>query len=507
MKNTDIEKSQTVSIKSISTSNEKEENREYLKNDVSGIKFWNFSKKLFRIAIPAMFFYLFLFLLETINLAFIGNKYNNGDMIKGMGVSHMYLNFTMFSVIMGIVGGVETLCSNAFGIKDYKLMGHYLNRAKISGYILSLLIVCINYFISDKVLMMFNLNEKALYYALRYIRFCYIYIFIDVQIASNLRFINVIKKARVNFIIQLFGTALHPLWNYIFIVLLDLDVFGSGISYVITRLIISLLSTLYLKFYNPIPESYFSFSLTCFKGLGAYFKFALASSFISCGEWWATELQNVIVINIGEVDYTVHIISTQIYSLLFSMNFGFSIACSIIVGKYVTKYNAKKLNLVVIYTFLISKLFSLIVILILSSFGNKLHGLFLENSNVIEIGKKIVPLLFIYQFFSIGQHVLSSSLSALRKQLISTILSFIQFYVIMISLSYFFGIYLQMGVYGVWLGINVGQFSASALYLIVYLNLDLEKIKSQIMNSLNEDKLSNIVIKEQIEIKNMLERF
>ena len=68
--------------------------------------------------------------------------------------------------------------------------------------------------------------------------YCYanlVFVFFDVQTASIMRVNNVVGKSYVNLIVLLTSTLIHPLWNYIFVVLMDLDVIGSAICYVITK--------------------------------------------------------------------------------------------------------------------------------------------------------------------------------------------------------------------------------------------------------------------------------
>ena len=68
--------------------------------------------------------------------------------------------------------------------------------------------------------------------------YCYanlVFVFFDIQTASTMRLNNVIGKSYINLIVLLISLVFHPLWNYIFVVLMDLDVIGSAISYVISK--------------------------------------------------------------------------------------------------------------------------------------------------------------------------------------------------------------------------------------------------------------------------------
>jgi MATE family multidrug resistance protein len=454
----------------------------------SDFKFLEFIKKVSSIAFPSMMFYLFLILMQTVNLAFIGQKYNDDDMIKGIGISNLYMNCSMFAIIMGLVSGIDTLCSNALGSKKYKLMGLYLHRAIIIGYVATTLIVTIHFFTVERVLRLFSLNERALGFSRQYVYVCLIYVFFDVQTACNFRFLNVLKKPHINFIVLVIAGALHPLWNYIFIIVLDMNVIGAGISFTLSRLIICILSSIYLHFWNPLPESYFCINKTSFFGLWEYLKFSLGSTFLLCAEWWAFEIQAIIALSISEDDYTVHIIILQLSSLIYSLCIGFSFACSILVGELIAKSSPKLVKKATWFSLYYGIFCMVILLSIFYLFKTQMFSIFINLQNLIDKGLAVIPILLVTEFFDIGQTIMCAVMRGLGKQYSASILTFIQFYVIMTGLSYFFGVYLKFGVYGMWMGIASGQITAFILYLILFNCLDLNKIQLEIKQRIETDQ-------------------
>ena len=210
-----------------------------------------------KIALPGILFYASIVMLQFTNLLFIGKYYDNTDMLNGIGISNLYMNCTLFAIMQGLVSGLEPLCSNALGQKKYKLIGIYKHRASIIGYSAVTIIVIIHFFTARHFIRIFDISEEGFNYAERYFYVCLIYVFFDVQSSVNIRFLNVIGKPHISFFISLGGCLLHPLWDYIFIGILDLDVLGAGIAFIISRFIIFLATTLYINIANPLPESNF----------------------------------------------------------------------------------------------------------------------------------------------------------------------------------------------------------------------------------------------------------
>ena len=66
-----------------------------------------------------------------LNIVFVG-MLNDPILMSGCGLGGMTANIVVFSVDIGIWGGLDTLVSQAFGRKDYNLCKAYLNVWRIT---------------------------------------------------------------------------------------------------------------------------------------------------------------------------------------------------------------------------------------------------------------------------------------------------------------------------------------------------------------------------------------
>ena len=64
------------------------------------------------------------------NIIFIG-MLDDPVLISGWGLGNTTMGLIVYSVDIGIWGGIDTLVSQAFGRKEYKLCGVYLNTSRI----------------------------------------------------------------------------------------------------------------------------------------------------------------------------------------------------------------------------------------------------------------------------------------------------------------------------------------------------------------------------------------
>ena len=453
-------------------------------------------KEISILAFPTMLFVACLFLQQTISLAFIGNKYKGQEkfIIDGIGIANLYLNCCIFSIAIGLISGMDTLCSNAYAVKNYYLLGIYMHRARLIAIIIVTVLTIFNYFYAIKILSLFNIDSNVLHYSERYIRANLYYVAIDVFFGVNLRYLNVIDKPHINLIILLISIALHPLWCWIFIFKLEYDALGCGISMIISQSINMILSSLYIHLWNPCPESYFCLNYDCFKGWLSYLKFTFPSLILMCAEWWAFEIQSIIAINITQLDYAVHIIIASLASILYTISIGFGMAASMLVAKHITErntYDAKKIALTI---FIYGNTISLMVTSIYAILGSNLIRLFIkEDEEFIKKATPIVYILFFQQIFDHSQTVIAYIYRGLGKQLLASLVAFINFYIVQSSLSILFGIVWGYGVQGMWIAILIGCSLSLTAYIICFKFLDFEAIRKETLDRLNNDQ-SNLQI-------------
>jgi multidrug resistance protein, MATE family len=462
-----------------------------LKNDISLIQAL---KEISIIALPTILFFLCLFAQQSINLIFIGHFYEGKDKqnaIDGIGISHLYINCTLLSIVVGIISGFETLGSNAFGAKKYYLMGLYLHRSLLIGYILAFVILIVHFFTAVQVLSLFPIDENVLIYVSKYIKISMFFILFDVLFSVNFRYLNIIEKSYINLIILGVTLILHPLWCYILINYLKLGVQGAAISLILSQGLNSIMGCLYILTFRHYPQTIFFFNRDSFKGWWQYLKIALPSAFLTCAEWWAFEILSIVAIWISELDYTVHILITNISSLFLTIPIGFGMAATILVGKNISIGN---LNLVKKYTKIIivtGATIQVILSSITTIFRDEVMNLYIDDIKVKEKGSTILLLLPLINLFDFIQCMLNSVCRGLGIQLIASIIAFANFYLLQLSLSIVLGISLKLGVFGIWTAMLIGCATCGIIYSITLYKSDLEKIKEEIVKRLDYDNKLN----------------
>ena len=127
------------------------------------------------ISYPTAFFYLCIFLQQTMILSFISKKYDDENMVTGIGISNLYCNCLYYYLAIGLISGCDTLCSNAYSLKKFYLFGLYVQRSRLVTFLIILTLGIFHYFFAIKLISLLIKDEYQINFTSRYITFNLIY--------------------------------------------------------------------------------------------------------------------------------------------------------------------------------------------------------------------------------------------------------------------------------------------------------------------------------------------
>lgn len=117
---------------------------------VKDMTYWESCKVVMKLAIPPIissFFYMFV---QLVNTYFIGHL-DDAVLIAGVGMGNMLINVLCFAIAQGMNGALETYCSQANGLGEYKMVGVYHMRGRFVVTLLMIPLIII-FALSDKIL-------------------------------------------------------------------------------------------------------------------------------------------------------------------------------------------------------------------------------------------------------------------------------------------------------------------------------------------------------------------
>lgn len=448
------------------------------------------------IAVPTILFYFCLIIQQTILIAFISAQYKDEvkqeEVINGIGNANLYMNCTLISFVIGTIGGFNVLAGNAFGQKKYYLFGLYFHRAIIVCCAFSVIICTVHSFTMQYGFAFLGAEGEANEFAVKFARISMFYVFFEVLFNVSYRYLNIAKKGIVIIIVLIVTTALHPLWCYLFINVFDLGIEGGAISIVLSQALTGISLILFIVIKKPIKNTIFCFRRDSFRSIGAFLKISIPNALLLMLEWWAFELQQVVVTNSGREDWrtqlSVQILSANIFSCFYSLSVGIVISSAIITSKYIAQKRLSEFQRAALLNLSFGIILVAFFILISSFFRDKIFGIFTTHDDIIQAGKPVYLYIMTTIFFNIIKSSLTGVLIGMRMQIFASIVSFCTYYILMMGLSVLFVDFLDWGVEGVWIAESIGYCFISIVFIATLLLTDKNKVIENTLAKLKKDQ-------------------
>lgn len=440
-------------------------------------------------ALPATMGLLFIFIAETINIIFIG-RLNNPELISAIGIGTLYVNVTGYVIGLGLIGGIDTLCSQSYGAKQYKLMGIYVNIGRIVtvGFFILMSIPCIVF--AENLLLYIGQTEEIASLASD---FCYSMIpsiFFALQYNCSLRYLQAMQIFHPGMIITLITAFIHSFWCYIFIFYFQYGIIGAGIAIGVTQFLNFLFVTIYIHIVNPNSESssYFPKESFDFGMIISFLKLAVPSTILFAADWIGFEILTFMSSYLGNISLAANVCLFNFISLIFMIPLGISFAVTSLVGNSIGSGNIEKAKKYAIIAILTGMTIVGVLTVFVIVFKSSIPHVYTSDENVIEI---VIQLLNIYICFSILdsiQIVEHGILKGLGKQKISSIICLIILYPINIPMAYTFGFHYGLGIIGLWYSQLITVVLLATSYFLILMTCNWEQISKDCILKFEKEK-------------------
>jgi len=169
----------------------------------------------------------------------------------------------------------------------------------------------------------------------------------------------------------------------------------------------------------------------------------------------------IIIGLIGTIPLAAHGIALQIVSISFMFHLGLSQACTVKISYYLEKKDIDSLGKGIIAAFVLSLMLVILAVLIFLFLPEQILGAFLAPDDpsrglIIALGTTLLMMAAIFQVFDSGQVMILGSLRGFKDTKVPMLMAAFGYWAVGLPSSYYFGIYLEFGAPGVWVGLAVG---------------------------------------------------
>ncbi|CAM0909192.1 unnamed protein product [Alopecurus aequalis] len=430
----------------------------------------------------------------------IGSLQQNAvEMISIMSVGHLgeialssvsigtsFANVTGFHLLVGLSSCLDTLCGQAFGAKQYYLLGVYKQRAILVLTIVSV-VVSVFWVYAGHILLLFGQDRKIAMAAGSYIRWMTPALF-----AYGLLLCHVLFLQTQNIVIPLMLssgiTALnHVLLCWLLVYKIGLGTKGAALASAISYLTNLFILALYIRLSPSCKSTWTGLSKEAFRDIVSFLRIAVPSALMVW--WWAYELLILLseLLPNPKLEASVLSITSNTFYIVYRIPYGLAEAVSTRVSNELgagRPQAARLASRVILVLALISSVsVGAIMILVRNLWGHA----FSNEEEVAEYVARMVPVLVVAFVFDNLQSVLSGVARGCGWQKIGACVNFCAYYLVGIPVGLCFALLDHRGGMGLWFGIICTLIVQTLLLLPITLGTKWEKealkAKNRVMSS------------------------
>lgn len=370
---------------------------------------------------------------------------------------------------LGISYGLTPLIAQANGGKNKTECGQLLANSLFINIIFSLLLYALVHFVSIKVIDHLDQSPDVVTYAkpyLNYLGFSIIPLMIFQAFKQFTEGLGFTKQAMI---ITVWGNIINVILGIIFVKgmfgISPMGVKGVGLSTLIDRILMASVMGAYVfrskhfKAYlvdfkaNAIEKLYLIKIIKLGAPVAMQYSFEI-SAFSGAG---------ILIGTIGKIEQAAHFTALSLAAFTYMLASGIASAATIKTGNNLgsKSFTDLRRSAIASYHVVLAFMSSTAVLFILAN--HLLPYIFTNDVVVINIAAQLLIIAGFFQLFDGTQVVGLGVLRGIGDVNIPTLITFLSYWVIGIPLGYVLGIYLGMGVKGIWYGLTFGLLTASIL--------------------------------------------
>ncbi|PKA59708.1 MATE efflux family protein 9 [Apostasia shenzhenica] len=368
-------------------------------------------------------------------------------------------NVTGYSLLIGMAGGLETLCGQAYGAQQYKKLGIHTYRA-----ILSLILVCLPISLiwasMGKLLSLIGQDPLISREAGKYATWMIPGLFAYAIAQPLMKFLQSQSLILPMLITSVATLCLHIPLCWIMVFKTGLGNVGAALSISISYWIIVLILVLYIMYSDSCKATRAPISEEAFRGINEFLKLAVPSAVMLCLEWWSFEMLVLLsgVLPNPRLETSVLSICLTSISLLFAIPYGLGVAASTRVSNELGAGNPEGAHLAVRVSISVVFVEAVIVSATLFALRQVVGYAYSNEKEVTDYVKEMVPLVSISIILDSIQGVLSGIARGCGWQHLGAYVNLGAYYLIGVPIAVVLGFVFHVGGKGLCVGIICGLF-------------------------------------------------
>ncbi|XP_062225412.1 protein DETOXIFICATION 16-like [Phragmites australis] len=431
-------------------------------------------RKQLYLAGPLIAAWLLQNLVQMISVMFVGHL---GELaLSSASIGTSFASVTGFSLLAGMASSLDTLCGQAFGAKQYYLLGIYKQRAILVLTLVSVVVAMV-WSYTGQILLLFGQDPEIAAGAGSYIRWMIPALFVYGPLQCHVRFLQT-QNIVLPVMLSSGVTALnHLLVCWLLVYKIGLGNKGAALANSISYLTNVSILALYVRLSPACKETWRGFSKEAFHGIPSFLRLGVPSALMVCLEWWSFELLVLLsgLLPNPKLETSVLSICLNTGSLAFMIPFGLSAAISTRVSNELGAGRPQAAHLATRVVMVLALVVGIVIGLVMILVRNLWGYAYSNEEEVVEYIARMMPILAVSFVFDDLQCVLSGVARGCGWQKIGACVNLGAYYLVGIPAAFCLAFVYHLGGMGLWFGIICALIVQMLLLLSITLCSNWEK--------------------------------
>ena len=178
---------------------------------------------------------------------------------------------------VGLASALETLCGQAYGAKQYHLLGIYVQRAFII-LVMASMPICLIWINMERILLAMGQDPEIVRAAYSYTMWLIPTLFLNAILLPLIKFFQTQRAVFLLLLISIITTCFHVPLCWLLIDKLDLGFKGAAYAINISLLLEIGCLCAFVRFARRFTKTFESFTCEAFQGFGEFFRLAIPSA-------------------------------------------------------------------------------------------------------------------------------------------------------------------------------------------------------------------------------------
>ncbi|KAG9139230.1 hypothetical protein Leryth_011243 [Lithospermum erythrorhizon] len=441
--------------------------------DTLSKRVWIESKKMWVIAGPAIFTRASTFGLGVISQAFIGHI-GPTELAAFSIVQTVLLRFAN-GILLGMASGLETLCGQSFGAKQYHMLGVHLQRSWLVLTVTATMLLPVFIYTSPILKALGqddSISEVSGVISLWSIPVLYSFVF---SFTCQM-FLQAQSKNMIIAYLAAVTLGIHIFLSWLLTVRYDYGLPGAMLSTILAFWLPNI-GQVYFVIGGGCKDTWNGFSTLAYKDLWPIIKLSLSSGVMLCLELWYNTILVLLTGNLqnAEVAIDALAICLNINGWEMMISLGFLAAVSVRVSNELGKGSPKHAIFSIYNCVLQSAIIGFALFVFFLFFRGRLAYIFTDSEEVATAVDRLSTLLAFSILLNSVQPVLSGVAVGAGWQSVVAYVNIGCYYLLGIPIGVVLGYVVNWGVKGVWIGMMIGTLIQTIVLCIITLKTDWDK--------------------------------